>query len=357
MAFGIMDTTYLDLPENVDRAYVEGLTTASGVTFERVLREIDSRLTTFNGGLDPLLASLIYPTPESFTEAIRPVAFDVQEAGEYTMARPQFTEGAGIMLPIRKWDVATGWTEDGLLEMSMNSIMVQIDSILLGLKTRARREIMRRLFSDAEVRIDRKSTATNPGFAGSGTGLNVFSDPLPSGADLPGGYTHYIRDTEANRGLALSAARDRVRTWHSGPYDFIGSASEVAAIKALPGFVPVGSALVRQAPDQPEAMVDPNVYVGVYDGDIQIRKPIDDFTTAHGAVFKSFGQLNTQNALAWRYDDRAGRGRDAYLRSRSLFPLHNAEVLQRFGIGVSNRTAAAVYYLAASGAYTPPAIP
>jgi hypothetical protein len=298
----------------------------------------------------------MFTTDEAFVEGIAPIAFDVQEAGEYTVARPQFVEGAGSMLPLRKWDVSTGWTEDGIEEMSLNRILANVDSILLGLKVRARKEIMRRLFSDAEVRVDRKTTATSPGFAGSGTGLNVFSQPLPTGAALPGGYTHYIRDTTANRALALKTARNRVATWHTGPYDLIGSANTIDAITLLPEFVWAGSSLIRLPNGTAEALVDPDVYLGVYDKNIRVRNPVDDFTSDHAAIFRSFGALNPQNPLAWRYDSRAGRGRDAYLRSRQIYPLAQAEVVQRFGVGVANRTAAALIYFAASGSYTAPTI-
>lgn len=357
--FGYGDTSFIDLPDNIDPAYIDGLRTAAGVEFPRVLSEIDSRLTTFNGGLDPLLAALIYPTSETFTEGIKPVAFDVQEAGEYTLARPQFTDGAGTMLPIRKWDVSTAWTEDGLQEMSLARILAQLDSILLGLKVRARREILRRLFSDAEVRVDKKTTAVSPGLAGSGTGLNAFTDPFPSGGALPGGYTLYHRDTAANRAVVLKAARDKLKKWQSGPFDLVATQVELDAIVAdSTNFISAGSALVRQGPNVAEANVDPNVYIGVFDKDIRVRlEPIEDFTSAHWAIFRSFGNLNPQNVLAWRYDSRAGRGRDAYLRSRQLFPLALAEVIQRYGIGVSNRTAAAVGLIAASGGYVAPTVP
>lgn len=355
--FGIQNTTYIDLPANVDRAYIEGLRTAAGVDFPRVLTEIDARLTTFNGGLDPLLAQLIFTTDEAMFEGIQPIAFDVQEAGEYTIARPQFVEGAGHMLPLRKWDVSTAWTEDGLNEMSLNRILAQLDSILLGLKVRARREIFRRLFSDAEVRVDKRSTAVSPGFAGSGTGLNVFNRPLPDGSALPAGYTHYHRDTAANLGVMVKTMRNKLRNWGDGPFDLIAPQAQIDAIAALPDFVGAGSALIRSAPDQAEAQVDPLTYIGVYDKDIRVRKAITDFADPNICVFRTAGPLSPNNPLAWRFDSRAGRGRDAYLRSRQFYPLAQAEVVQRFGIGVAERTAAALGRVGDSGGYVAPTIP
>lgn len=356
MPRGFMDTKNIDLPSNIDHAYIEGLKTASGTTFARVLQEIDSRLTTFNGGLDPLLASLIYPTDEVFAERMQPIAFDVDESAEYTLPRAQFTDSIASSLPLRKWDVATGWTEEGLEEMSFNKIMLQVDSILLGLKTRHRKEVLKRLFSDAEVRIDPKTTSTNPGFAGSGTGLNVFNLPTPDGNALPDNYTLYFRDTEANLATALRAMRAELAKWQSGPFDLIGPQSLIDAITALPEFLKTGSQYRNEGMGVATANVDPNTYIGTLFDDVLVRPALNDFTAPNLAMFKTYGALSPQNPLAHRFDSRPGRGRDAFLRSRSLFPLSEAVVIQRYGIGVANRTGAALLRVGESGGYVAPAI-
>lgn len=356
MAFGVLDTRYIDLPPNIDVAYVQGLKTAAGVSFQTVLQQIDARLTTFNGGIDPLAAALIYPTDQVTAERMQPIAFEVSASSELSVPRAQFTDGAASALPLRKWDVALQWTEDGLEEMSLNKILLQIDSVILGLKSHSRKEIFRRLFSDAEIRVDRTTTMVNPGFAGSGTGLNAFTTPFPSGAALPGGYTLYHRDTAANLGVALKTMRDKLKKWQKGPFDVIAPADQIAAITALTGFYFTGSPLIRPDQTKPEALVDPELYVGVFDNDIRIRHAIDDFTDPNIAMFKSSGALNPANPLAWRYDSRAGRGRDAFLRSRSMYPLDQSIVVQRYGIGVANRTAVALLRVGASGGYVAPTI-
>lgn len=354
--FGFQDTQFIDLPPNMDLGYIEGLRTRAGIAFPRVLQEIDSRLTAFNGGLDPLLASLIFPTDEIVAERMQPIAFDVEESAEYTVPRVQFTDGQASALPLRKWDVSTGWTEDGLEEMSLNKILLQVDSILLGLKVRARKEIMRRFFSDAEVRVDPKTPMVNPGFAGSGTGLNAFTTPFPTGLPLPAGYTLYHRDTAANLAAVIKTARNKLRVWNSGPYDLIAPASMIASITALPDFVGVGSALIRRGPDTAEALVDPQLYLGVFDNDIQVRPALTDFDEPNIGIFKTGGALSTDNPLAWRFDSSAGRGRNAFLRSREFYPLSQAIVVQRFGIGVANRTAAALIRIGDAGGYVSPTI-
>lgn len=354
MPFGFLDTQYIDFPANIDLAYIQGLRNRAGVEFPRLLREIDSRIGALNGGLDSFVASIITPTTEAFSEQTAPVQFAIDERSEYTVARPQFAEGQATMLPIRSYDVSVAFTEEGLMRMRMERILLQIDSVIAGFRKLYRVVAMRRLFDNAVYRVDKKTTATSPAFAGSGTGLDVFSRPYPSGAPLPGGYTHYYRADATALSATLTLMRDQLKKWQMGPFDLVGSTAAIALVVADGKFVKAGSPLVRLGDGQSEALVDPAVYLGVWDNDVRVRLPLDDFTETTLAMYKSFGNLNANNPLAWRYDAEIGRA--AYLRYRSLFPLDQAVVLQDFGVGVNNRTAAALLTIAASGPYTPPVI-
>lgn len=358
MTRGFIDSKYISFPPNIDVSYVEGLKTADGTTFSRVLQEINTRLTTFNGGLDPLLADLLYVTDEPFAESLAPVAFEVEESSEYTLPRAQFAESTASQLPIRSWDLATGWTEEGLLDMPFNKIMLQIDSILLGLKTNHRKQVFKRLFSDAEIAIDpkRRTTGTNPGFAGSGTGLNVYDTPFADGSPVPSGYTFYHRDSEANLSTALKAMRAKLAARQSGPFDLIGPGNMIDKVTALPEFLRAGSSYRNEGSGVSVANVDPDIYLGTLFDDVLVRHPIKDFSDPNLAMFKTYGALSNQNALAHRFDSRPGRGREARIRYRDLFPLSQAVVLQRYGIGVANRTAAALLRVGESGGYTAPTI-
>lgn len=360
MPYGVLDTQYIDFPAGIDVAYLQNLRTRAGVDFPRLLQEIDSRLGALNSNLDPLVASLITPTTEPVADTSAPAAFTVEEAGEYTVARPQFADGSAIPLPLRKYDVSTGFTEDGLESMTLPRILLQVDSLLNGFRRLYRVAALTRLFSDAEVRVDTRTTMTSPGFAGSGTGDNAFTSPYPDGTALPGGYTHYYRTASADLAATLKTVQAQLRRWQPGPFDLIAPQSLVDTIVAInpgdaaTGFVSAGSALVRPNASTAEATVDPTVFLGVLYGDIRVHMAITDFSSANIAVYKSYGALNPRNPLAWRYDDVFGRG--AVLRSRSLYPLDQAVVAQRFGIGVNNRVAAALITVAASGSYVPPTI-
>lgn len=356
--FGFLDTQWIDLPAGIDLAYIEGLRTRAGVDFPRVLDEIDSRLGAFNENIDDFTASLITVTDQLFNEVVQPVPFDIEESGEYTLPRPQFADRPAVpMLPIRKYDVATGWTEDGLDAISLSGILLQVDSILLGMRLKARKEIIRRLFYSTEIRVDPKTTATNPGLAGSGTGTNVFAGYFPDGSAVPGGYTHYIRDVAGNRAASIKSVRDKIKKWFPGPYVMAGTQTFIDAVAAdATNFVAAGSPLIRPASGVAEALVDTSTFLGVYDKDIQVlRTVLTDFSGDYGIVYKTFGDFNPQNVLAWRFDPLYGR--EAYLRSRSMYPLSEAIVIHRYGVGTNNRVAAGIVQVAGSaGTYQDPTI-
>lgn len=353
MPYGMLDTKYIDFPLGVDLAYLRGLRTKAGVTFPEVLREIDSRLAALNRNLDPLVASLIRVTTEELADTSAPAPFTIDERGEYTLARPQLVEGAMHPLPIRGYDVSLGFTEDGLEKMSRDRILLNVDSLLAGFRRLYRRMVLTRLFYDGEVRVAPETTMKSPGFAGSGIGDNVFSRPYSDGQPLPSNYSHYYAVDSSVPGdlkAKLKAGRNRMQRWQPGPFDLVGPESMIELVTAITGsgptdsFVSAGAQLVRPAQGDAEARVDADRYLGVLFGDIRVQKPIDDTASPNLALVKSFGNLDTRNPLAWRYDEQTGR--NAILRYRSLYPLDQAVVKQDFGIGVNNRVAAALFYVA-----------
>jgi hypothetical protein len=273
---------------------------------------------------------------------------------QYTVIRPQLVEPSATMLAIDELEIGLGFTEDGLMEISLDNFQLQVDALANALDLAARRATLNRLFSAAEVPVAQGVTATSPGFAGSGTGGNIFAGTYPDGTPIASSYTLYYRDTSANRATVTKTARNELRKWHAPPYDLIGSAAFIAGIVADAAFVYAGSPLLRVASGTAEALVDPTMYVGVFDGDIRVHQPLNDFTADNGALYKTYGDGAASNPLVWRYDPL--RGRDAYVRSRELFPLAEAVAMWKFAPNVNNRVGAALICIAASGNYVPPTI-
>jgi len=141
-------------------------------------------------------------------------------------------------------------------------------------------------------------------------------------------------------------------------FEIQGSQNATDRLKGLPSWVDAQAALVARSNANEYALVDPEVYAGVVYGNVRVRLPIDDWSDTdsdyHFAIFKSYGAFDPRNPLAWRIDPMYGRG--AYVRFRDVYPLANAVVVQRFGIGVMNRVGAALYNVKASGNYAAPTI-
>lgn len=79
-----------------------------------------------------------------------------------------------------------------------------------------------------------------------------------------------------------------------------------------------------------------------------------DFTDDVCAIFKSLGDFAPGNPLVMRYDEL--RGRNAYVRSRAMFPLAQANAMWKYGHNVSDRTGAALIKIAPSGSYVAPTL-
>jgi hypothetical protein len=313
-----------------------------------------------NGGLDPLLGTLLAPrTTETSVSASRNDRMTPIKRTEYDPSRPQMVVQRGHMLAIDGYDLSLGVTEDGLEAISMDAFMDNVRAMRDGWEAHFRRSVLLRLFDPAEIPVDRGQTATSPGFAGSGTGNNQFVGTMPDGTIInPATYTHYLRDTTANRAAVIKAARNLIKKWYAGPYDLIGSQTAIDAIVALGaagGFVTTGSALIRPADNVATTVgLNPDDYVGVFDNDIRVRQALVDIQGDYAVVFKSFGVQNRNNPLVMRYDPL--KGPNVILRSREMFPLANAISKWDYGINVNNRIAAAPILFAASGSYVAPTI-
>lgn len=356
MPRGYLDTTRIDFPIGVDEAYIRGLENERGVSWERVLQLIDTRLQAASRIADPLVAAIARFTTEA---AITPPSvnqFELEEENEYGVPRPELTEPPrGHMLPFRRYAKAIGFTEEGLEEITEAEVLRQIDTFLNTFVRGLTLKVLRRFTSGAEEYVDRKTNGLSPGFAGSGTGDLIFQGTYPDGTALPGGYTHYYRDTAANLEALLHSMRARLARWHAGPFDLVGSELEIAAVAALGDFTKATSDLILRAQGVAAANVDNSRYVGVFGDDVRVWIGRLEFGTEPNlAMFKTYGDFNVRNPIAIRYDAGFGRGID--IRYRAMYPLANAFMRQRYGVGVNDRTAAALARIDAAGNYVAPAI-
>jgi hypothetical protein len=364
---GILGTRYIDTVPGQDDAYVRSLQTRSGLDLADLFPMVDAAMAAINEGANPIVARLVFPTTAASGRRRRITRKTVQEGGEFTIARSQVGSSVGGMYAIKDYEIAFGWTEKGIHKASLQSIQDELTDMVDAFQALYLGLVLERLFSAAEVRIDDGVDVFSPGFAGSGTGANVFSGLFPNGISIPGGYSHYYVSTDAGLMASILAQVAQHRKWGRGPLDLIGSPEAIERIIALSStatyganaFTPAGSVLIRPAQGEREANVDANDYLGVIAQNVRVMEPVeqltDDSDTGWYAIVRSAGSFDQNNILAWRYDETWGR--DAFVRTVAAFPLADAVVFQSLGINVANRTGATVAMIDPSASsYAAPAI-
>lgn len=361
MAYGTHDLPYVDLGPQLTLDRALALSTRNGVSFDSILRGANAAMASVTSNVHPLVSALTYQTDQDVAGSEDGGTFQIQYGSEYAVAQPQRLEHIEHMLPYRKYDAATQFTEDFLDNASPERIAAVLDAMATGYRRLHLALTLDTLFNPAATTLNENSTTTSPKFVG----YDAVNDPaygkltLQDGTVITAGYTHYIRDTTANISVAIDAAITKLKARGAvGPFEIFPSTAAATAIQAMSDFVWAGAAYVRPAQGTAEALVPTDTYDGVIQRrDILVRKPITqivDGGVPYFAVVKREGDNAPGNPLRWRYLPKYGL--TPVIRSRSMYPLDYATTVHRSGFGVGNRFGAALVKLSASGNYTAPTI-
>ena len=347
MPHGYLDTTNIDFAVGQTESSLRNMSNRLGIGFSEFYSRLDGALTALNANNDPLISSLITTTSADRIEGGATGSKVLQRGGEYSIVRPQHSGPQGHLLPLYHHAIALGFTAQALETMTISRFEGEIATTVQGFRRGQRAEVLDRLFSDAEFVLDDGGVGASPGFAGSGTGNNVYGGATPPGVTS---LNMYSRVTSAQLDAEIKKVQGYLNFFHGGgALDLVTSADLLDDIVALDGFTNAGSPLIRPASGTAEAMVNSDEFVGVLNGNIRVRHAEGQLDGDGLAIYKSYGTNDVRNALAWRYSDIWGEG--AFVNDRELFPLANAEVSQYFGIGANNRVGAALIAVAASGTY------
>lgn len=363
MAYGTNDFQFLDFSEQ-DLNRIAARQTANGVSFANILTAANNAMAAAVSDLDPVIGALTVQTDQSESDEDYSAVFQVEYGSEYAVARPQRSEGISHLLPIRKMDVASQFTEEFL----DNASEARIASHLDGLATAFRRVnlalTLDAVFNPAAQTVTESSTTESPklvGYTGSDPAYGKVT--LADGTVVASPYSHYINDTPANLLASIDAAIVKLKArGQNGPFDIVGSEDAITAIAGLDQFYETADPLIGQALGEAMANLDSGTYAGALKGrNVRIRHAVPEIQDDSGsgsywfAVFKSFGQFAPGNVVGWRYDGRYGVA--PVLRSRSLYPLDYATAIYRAGFGVNNRFGAvAVHIETSAGGYDAPTI-
>ncbi|MDQ3540262.1 MAG: hypothetical protein M3440_06195 [Chloroflexota bacterium] len=361
MPVGTHDYAFLDFPESLPADRAAGMSTASGVPFASILRAASAAMGSITQNISPTAAALTVQTDQEDAGETFSNPFVVEYSREYSVALPQRGDKISHLLPVRKMDAATQFTEEFLDNVTDRQIAVSLDGLSNAFRRVPLTASLGVLFNPAAVPVNENSTTMSPKFIGYDTADPAYGRvSLADGTLVASPYTHYQRVDTAGLLAGIDAAIVKLQArGETGPFDIFPSPNAATAIAGLAEFISAGDAFVRPAMGDAEAMVDPNVYIGVLRGrDVRVRKPIseiiDDTTNGTFALVKTYGANAAGNPIAWRFLPKYGL--TPILRSRSLYPLEYATVIARWGFGVNNRFGAVLTRIAAAGAYVAPQI-
>ena len=362
MPRGYGDTQFIEFPEGQSDDYIRTASNQMGISMLQFVQRVDAAMAALNSP-DPLIDMLTYRTT---TRSVTQRGSDNkkwQRSAEYVPGRPQLGQpGKGFQLPLYSHEIDLGFTRRALMRMGVQQFNEEVASTVNAARRGRRADVLERFFSDLEYPLDDDGVGASPGYAGSGTGSNVFEGNFPNNVPIPVDYTHYIQvaDTEAGIHAGILEGLDALDNWGENRYyEMIGDVTSINQITTYLSdakFVSAGSQLIRPAEAQSQALVSAATHLGVYAGRIRVRPGLQQINGRNLAIFFYGGQNSPQNPLTYIYDELFGI--NAYVEDRLLYPLAEAAILQTYGVGVgASRVGAVVISIGGTpGTYAPPAI-
>lgn len=352
--FGMIDSSHIDFANGQTESRLRNMTNRLGVSVAEMIARVDGAMSAVNSTSDPLIQALTYKTTEDRVVGGNASDKVFQRAAEYTIPRPQYTEGSGWLLPLYENAISLGFTKKALDTMTLDTFERELATTVQAVQRGQRADVLEALFTADERPLDNDGTGATPGFIGLGAGSNAYAGAVPPGKTL-GSYSHYYRYGTSGLEANVKAAFEAFAWFYPGAtFDLIATPTILSTITSFTGFVSAGSALIRPASGTAEALVDPNRYLGVLFNSIRVWPAETQISGDQFAIFHSAGNNSNGNPLAWRYSDIWGP--DAWVEDRDLYPLSNAVVNQNYGIGVNDRAAAVLFDVDSAGDYTAPTI-
>lgn len=358
---GPNDLKQYALPTYWDAAYLTRVRLESGETYEQLLNDVTQALALQNAALlsDPLIASLCSITTEIAAEYPVGVSNGFSAATEYGVPDAKRAGTTGHMLPLNPYDRAFGWTWMFLQKARRMQIDTDIASGMADLRNLFEKAVLTRLFKST---YDAVASGRSMPVADGGTADSAY---IP--VNNPNRATAFA-STHTHLGGLSGITQANIETtilhlWEHGydaPYDIVAAQADVASwteTTTVTGYVGRRLDLIDYGSSETLARVG-GEFQGVIEtsyGPVRLRLTAR-VPTKYWAAYKSYGSLDARNPLVIRYNPKFGIG--AVLLAGDhvrQYPLENAIMYSEFGVGVSDRVAAALVENT-SGSYSDPTI-
>ncbi len=336
----------------IDAALLENSRLRDGTTYEQVVAMANAALGGFNTGLtnDPFWSMMVSFTDQLETRYAVGVEAEMVAHTEYGRPDPVRAALGGHMLPLRKWDLALGWTADYLEEARMPDIEQDIAMGIRAAETTWRKALIGRLLKrgdESGSAYGLSSTGLSPGFATAAASTGVdFAPPSYAGTAFTTAHEHYV----AIAGGAFTAAvftdakAELQEHGHEPPYEFVIGPSDEATVSGLTGFIGVNEALINQAITTATvnftgAAVGGKRPIGAIEGfRVWVVPGVPQY---YGFGWKSYGLNSPRNPLRVRLPEGETGPRVRLYRDHNnpgIYAIQNLMLQTRFGVGVGDRT-------------------
>lgn len=350
---GYRDLSSLVIPAAVDTAVLAKMQLRDGVTYDRLVGELEVALRGVNGEFarHPLWASMLsFQTDPVINYAVGSASY-ADRFTDYGRPEPQHSERSGHMLPLLAWTSALGWTWSKLKDMSMAEGRDDIRLAVDRMRNRYRKQVFQRLLQRGDDSGAAKGLGTagySPGFATTAASTDVdFTPPDFGGTSFSSTHEHYVAAAGGWTTTILDDIEaELMEHGHMPPYRLLVAGADAATITGLTGFV-LPTTTVIQAGSGTSVAIPEDAptndgfrFLGSYENTRVYVAP--GMPQYYGFAYRSYGALSPMNPLRVRLEQGFEAPTMRALRDPSagagVDPLQDLMLYLEFGVGVGDRT-------------------
>lgn len=358
------------LPTGWDATKLAQWMTRDGITYGELANQLSLALGGFNQELVNNWGWLFFLTEE--------FAMEYEDGGSVTVApditdidKPEALQGStiGHMIDLRVYGQGIGGTRRYFRDSRSAKINAAINAVVKRLQWRFEKKLLDRWFLNSENTIGTAGYDV-PFVRGTGGAVD-FAPPAWGGEAFTTSHDHYL-GVDSDSKTAADSLNEMAETLqehgHNSPYTALIARADVATFRALTDFVEVVDPVIStidqgdgttgrffSVGQRPDGLL--GFYQGLY-GLVEIRFS-NRVPTLWSGMVKSYGTLDTRNAIAVRTHPQTGFG--AYIVPETVpdddYPVKQLDVEMEYGVGLGmDRTAGAAAYLHTSGTWSNPTI-
>lgn len=376
-AMGALTLLNNNLPDGLDEARILNWMLKEGRSYGPMRSDVAASLNGLNQELLDAWGDLIYITPEDHFEypdggAVTdfPVIGELDRVSLYKGS----TKGHMIDLLARGKGIGGTWRE--IADMRESVLQASINDITQAGRQTFEKGVLTRAMTDTANALG--SSGYDLGFCDASASV-TFTPPTNGGKTFASSHTHYVGVNTASYdhgGMLDQLMAHLQEHGHAGPYIAKVSESDVAAYRALTGYIePVDSTVIvidrggestgnryfEQGNMEAPGLAGAGYYIGSYQGQngrcrLYATARIPD---QYALVYKSYGRNNMKNPIAVRIRPSVGFG--FYIQEEASnnneWPVKVIRIEFEYGVSCGrDRMVGAAGYLVSGGVWVDPTI-